>query len=256
MTGASSSVQLTPYRFTSAIGAAQNLCNILIELGSALLSVLEKNDAEALAALRNNQEGQILEMNISIKTERISEIQANILSLTASQTGAASRLTYYTDMLNNGLSGYEQTSLDATAAALAANILGSISKTAATIAYAVPQVGSPFAMTYGGVQLGSAVNASSGVFEIGAEISSFISQRAATMGGTNAAARSGVCRNKSRRRTVTALPSNLLPRICNYSRRSKIWRCSRKALRRTRLLSAICRINSLTRISTSGWQAA
>jgi hypothetical protein len=42
MTGASSSVQLTPYRFTSAIGAAQNLCNILIELGSALLSVLEK----------------------------------------------------------------------------------------------------------------------------------------------------------------------------------------------------------------------
>ncbi|BBS37426.1 hypothetical protein WP5S18E01_22730 [Enterobacter cloacae] len=183
MTGASSSVQLTPYRFTSAIGAAQNLCNILIELGSALLSVLEKNDAEALAALRNNQEGQILEMNISIKTERISEIQANILSLTASQTGAASRLTYYTDMLNNGLSGYEQTSLDATAAALAANILGSISKTAATIAYAVPQVGSPFAMTYGGVQLGSAVNASSGVFEIGAEISSFISQRAATMGG-------------------------------------------------------------------------
>lgn len=67
-------------------------------------------------------------MNISIKTERISEIQANILSLTASQTGAASRLTYYTDMLNNGLSGYEQTSTDATAAALAANIWAALAR--------------------------------------------------------------------------------------------------------------------------------
>jgi hypothetical protein len=37
-------------------------------------------------------------------------------------------------------------------------------------------------MTYGGIQIGSAVNAASGVFELGAEISNFIATRAATMG--------------------------------------------------------------------------
>lgn len=181
--GASSKPQLSPYRFNVALGAAQNLCGVVIELGNSLLSALEKNDAEGLAALRANQEGQILEMTTQIKQDRITEIQATLKSLAAAQTGATSRLTFYTDLINNGLSSYELTSLSASAAALAANILGSISKTAATIAYAVPQVGSPFAMTYGGVQLGSAVNAASGVFEIGAEISNYIAQAASTMGG-------------------------------------------------------------------------
>lgn len=180
---ASSTSQLSPYRFNSAIGSAQSLCSVLIELGNSLLSVLEKNDAEGLAALHQNQEGQILNMITQIKQDRIAELQATIQSLSASQKGANNRLSFYTNLINNGLSDYEQTSLSAAEAALAANILGSISKTAATIAYAVPQVGSPFAMTYGGIQVGSAVNAASGVFEIGAEISSYISQRASTMGG-------------------------------------------------------------------------
>ncbi|SDA19785.1 virulence plasmid A protein [Nitrosospira sp. Nsp18] len=183
LAGASSKPQLSPYRFGPAISAAKNLCSILIELGNSLLSTLEKNDAEALAALRTNQEGQILEMTTQIRLDRIAELQATLQSQSAALSGANNRLKFYTDLINNGLSNYEQTSLSASEAALTANILGSISKTAATIAYAVPQVGSPFAMTYGGIQIGSAVNAASGVFEIGAEISNYIAQRASTMGG-------------------------------------------------------------------------
>jgi len=180
---ASTKANLPPYRFSSALGAAQSLCAVLIELGNTLLATLEKGDAEGLAALRTHQEGQILQMMLQIKQDRIDELQASIRSLTITENGAKNRLQFYTDLINTGLSDYEQTSLSATDAALAFNILGSISKTAATIAYAVPQVGSPFAMTYGGVQLGSAVNAASGVFEIGAEISNYIAQRASTMGG-------------------------------------------------------------------------
>ncbi|MES2134273.1 MAG: neuraminidase-like domain-containing protein, partial [Bacteroidota bacterium] len=180
---ASSTSLLSPYRYSSAINAANGLCGILIELGNSLLSVIEKNDAEKLSVLRNTQEGQILNLITQTKTDRISELQATIASLNANIESANNRLNFYTTAITNDLSDYEKTSLAAMEAALAFNILGSISKTAATIGYAVPQMGSPFAMTYGGVQIGNALNAASGVFEIGSEISTYISQRASTMGG-------------------------------------------------------------------------
>ena len=174
---------LSPYRYSSAAVAAQSLCATVIELGNSLLSVSEKSDAQGLDLLRVSQEAQILAMTTQIRQARIDELKATIQSLTSSRGAAQGRLNFYNNLIAAGLNAYETTNLAATEAALAFNILGSISKTAATIAYAVPQVGSPFAMTYGGVQLGSAVNAASGVFEIGAEISSFIADRAATMGG-------------------------------------------------------------------------
>lgn len=180
---ATSTPQLSPYRYSAALSLAQSLCETLISVGNNFLAVLEKADAEGLALLRQHQEGQILDMTIQIKQDRIDELRATIQSLAATQGSAKYRLQYYTDLINNGLSTYEQTSLSATEAALAFNILGSISKTAAAIAYTIPQVGSPFAMTYGGIQVGSSLSAASAALEIGSEISSFIAQQAATMGG-------------------------------------------------------------------------
>lgn len=179
---ASSKPKLSPYRYTSISSVSAMLCSTLLELGNSLLSALEKNDAEALSALQTNQQGQILDMTTQIKEERISELQATIAGLNDSLAAANNRSTFYSDMLLRGLSGFEKTSLDAAAAGLAFNVLAGISKTAASIGFAVPQVGSPFAMTYGGIQVGSMVNAASGAFEIGATISSFIAQQASTMG--------------------------------------------------------------------------
>ncbi|TWF42253.1 virulence plasmid A protein [Chitinophaga polysaccharea] len=175
--------QLSPYRFSSAISAADTLCSVVIDLGNALLSALEKNDAAALEMIRNTQEGQILDLTTKIKEDHITELEHTIASLNSNLSSANERLTFYTDVIDRGLSSFEQTSLDAAAAAMAFNVLGSITKTAASIGYAVPQVGSPFAMTYGGEQLGNALNAASGVFEISAEVSTYISANSATMGG-------------------------------------------------------------------------
>ncbi|HPI05164.1 MAG TPA: neuraminidase-like domain-containing protein [Saprospiraceae bacterium] len=175
--------QLSPYRYTSVSTVAAMLCSTLLELGNSLLAALEKNDAEGLAALQAHQQAQLLDMTTQIKEDRILELKANIAALNESLASADNRLTYYTELLDAGLSGYEKSSLDAAAAGLAFNILAGITKTAASIGYAIPQVGSPFAMTYGGVQVGSMVNAASGAFEIGATVSSFIAQQTSTMGG-------------------------------------------------------------------------
>ena len=64
---------LPHYRFVFTIQRAQELCQELKSLGSTLLSVLEKKDAEALALLRTNQEIKLLEANREIKAQQIKE---------------------------------------------------------------------------------------------------------------------------------------------------------------------------------------
>ncbi|MCG8456598.1 MAG: hypothetical protein MI919_09985, partial [Holophagales bacterium] len=175
--------QLSPFRFAASLATARALCATLVELGHSLLSALEKKDAEALSALRLHQEGQILSMITQVKEDRIQELEATVQALTDNQHGAEIRHGHYSKLIDDGLSDFEVTSLEAGAVALAFNILGSATKTAAAIGYAIPQAGSPFAMTYGGKQIGSALNAAAGVFEIGSEISTYASQLASTMGG-------------------------------------------------------------------------
>ncbi len=169
------------FKFDFLIEKAKNITSQLNGLGSALLSALERKDSEALSLIQVNQERLILEMTTTVRENDIMEQEelqkSNEMSLQSAQT----RYAYYNDLLEVGISPREQTSLDAALAAMILNIAGSVTKTAASIAYAVPQVGSPFAMTYGGVQVGSAVNAASGVFEIASTISSYVSQNAATM---------------------------------------------------------------------------
>ncbi|MGL4597250.1 MAG: neuraminidase-like domain-containing protein, partial [Bacteroidia bacterium] len=172
-----------PYRFDFLIGQARDLTNTLMQLGASLLAALEKNDAEQLNMLHSTQEGVILNMNIQVRQNAITQLQQAIQSMQYTLDSAQYRETYYTNLIANGLSSAENTNLDAMASGLAFNILASILKTAASIGYAIPQVGSPFAMTYGGIQVGSMVNAAAGAAEVGSEISNFIAQRALTMAG-------------------------------------------------------------------------
>ncbi|MFK8103119.1 MAG: neuraminidase-like domain-containing protein [Saprospiraceae bacterium] len=171
------------FKFEYLLEKAKNITSQLNGLGSSLLSALERKDAEALSRIQVNQERLILEMTSSIRENEILEQEQLQLSQEASLSSAQYRFDHYKTLIEVGISPKEQTSLDAAIAAMVLNIAGSITKTAATIAYAVPQVGSPFAMTYGGVQVGSAVNAASGVFEIGATISNYVAQNAATTAG-------------------------------------------------------------------------
>ena len=171
------------YRFEYMIEKAKSLTGNVIQLGNALLSALEKKDAEALALLRNSQEAKLLALTTSIKENQISEVQDIGIGLEASRDGAQARLDYYTQLIDDGLSPGEQENLDAMAEALAFNILAGVTKTAASIGYAAPQVGSPFAMTYGGKQIGAVLNAASGVFELGSLVSSYVAQRSLTTAG-------------------------------------------------------------------------
>lgn len=174
--------QIPYYRYTTLGSIAYNLCTVVVELGGSLLSALEKQDAEALALLRNTQEGQVQQMLLQVKQDRVSELQATLSSLNATLGAAENRVKFYTAVLDEGLSSYEVANIVASSLAMYFNVLAGVSRTAASIGYAVPQVGSPFAMTYGGQQLGAVLTAVSGAFEIGASVSTFAATMSATMG--------------------------------------------------------------------------
>ncbi|PWJ92220.1 hypothetical protein BC749_11715 [Flavobacterium araucananum] len=152
-------------------------------LGSSLLAALEKKDGEDLNRIRLQQEMSVLQLTTTIKELQIDAIKEQQASQKQSLDSTTYRYDHYTALIKEGISKREQVSMDASLAAVIINTMGAFAKTAASIGYAVPQVGSPFAMTYGGAQIGNALNAASGAFEIGSIISNYVSQQALTMAG-------------------------------------------------------------------------
>jgi hypothetical protein len=171
------------YRFSVVIDTVKGLTSTVAQLGASLLTALEKQDAEELSMLMNLQQQVLLGLTTSIKEQQIEQVNETGVSLQASLTSAQYRYDYYNTLVAKGLSAGEIQSMQALEAALVFNVLASVTKTASSIAYTIPNVGSPFAMTYGGVQIGSALSAASSVLEIGSMISSFIAERSLTMSG-------------------------------------------------------------------------
>lgn len=178
-----SAAAIPAYRFEAMLTRARNVTAQVVEFGGKLLGALERQDGESLELLRSTQERSVLEMMTSVKQDAIDEAEGTLASLRESLAGAKNRASAYQTLISDGLNESETTNLEAMAAGLVFSMLASGFRAAAAIAYTIPQVGSPFAMTYGGVQVGSSMTAASAGAEIGADISNFIAQRSLTMAG-------------------------------------------------------------------------
>lgn len=172
-----------PYRFRFMAELAKGLIGSLMSMGSQMLAILEKKDAEQYAALTSGNEKILMDMTTQIKKSQIRELEENLKSLQTSREAAEYRLDYYDTLIEEDLSEAERESLAASDTAFALSTAASVMKMSAGAAHALPQLGSPFAMTYGGVQVGSMLNSISSGMEMGASIASFIGQRSQTMAG-------------------------------------------------------------------------
>lgn len=83
------------YKFSYLYQKALELTNDVIALGGALLSALEKKDAEALSLLRNTQEVKLLEATTAFKKRAIDEAEQNIKALQATKVVTEERMRYY-----------------------------------------------------------------------------------------------------------------------------------------------------------------
>ncbi len=90
---------LPAYRFSYMLQKALEMCNECRSFGSALLSALEKNDAEALSVMRATHEVGILDLMHGVKIRQLDEANAQVTALTASRNTAAQRYSYYQTLM-------------------------------------------------------------------------------------------------------------------------------------------------------------
>jgi hypothetical protein len=92
------------YRFTYTLQKALELCSECRTFGAALLSAIEKGDAEALAGLRAGQEAQVQDLMEQVKKLQVTDLQDQAVALQKSRDNAALRYQYY-QLLLTGSSG-------------------------------------------------------------------------------------------------------------------------------------------------------
>ena len=89
------------YRFNVMAPKATELCSDLKALGGALLSALEKKDAEELALLRSTQELKLLNAVKQIREKQVDEAKETLKSLNRSKELTTIRRDYYENLERN-----------------------------------------------------------------------------------------------------------------------------------------------------------
>ncbi|HEU5173610.1 MAG TPA: hypothetical protein VFT96_02570, partial [Gemmatimonadaceae bacterium] len=125
------SAPLPLYRFTFMIQRAQELCAEVKALGSAMLSALERRDAEAFALLRSSHEQTMLKQVKLVRESQVEEALRTRESLEEARKVAAIRMAHYESLITAGWNDWEKAWLGLTVGAMtletAATILNALS---------------------------------------------------------------------------------------------------------------------------------
>ncbi|HVG20296.1 MAG TPA: LamG-like jellyroll fold domain-containing protein, partial [Blastocatellia bacterium] len=116
----SGSPSIPYFRFSYLIDRAKDFASQVIQLGSALLGALERQDAEQLALIQNSNEATILNLTTQIKQDQIDELEQTAQALEAGLAAARQRQQTYASWLegkptsnDNSASGQQNSSVTA-----------------------------------------------------------------------------------------------------------------------------------------------
>ncbi|KAF2012900.1 hypothetical protein BU24DRAFT_484769 [Aaosphaeria arxii CBS 175.79] len=172
------------YKFTTMNAKANEVCNELRGLGSALLTALEKRDAESLALLRASHEITTLEAVRKIKEKSIQEASEALSAVGNGKSVVQERFNYYNTIAF--MNPWEIAHMSMEGLALVLQIIEAATQPVAASLALIPEikVGAPTSVgvTYGGANLsysasyfGAFLSRSAGLLSKGAGM-------AATMG--------------------------------------------------------------------------
>ncbi len=187
---AESAVSRLPYRFSTVLQAAKELCGDLKSLTGALLSALEKRDAEDLALLRAGHELVMLDALRSIRQKQVDEARKALESVRRSREAAEMRMTHYRDIPRENEK--EKKQLEHMKVAFFFQQGAQLISLASSMAHAAPNgfvgvagwAGSPLAMVqHGGSNVGSSLQAAAGVANFIGAIFNHLATVAGIQGG-------------------------------------------------------------------------
>jgi hypothetical protein len=134
------SAPLPHYRFQVMAQKATELCAEVRSLGAALLSALEKKDAEELSLMRSKHECQILKTVRDVKKQQIEETAAVHQGLLKTKELVQQRQKHYTDLINKGLNASEKSHLESLGIAATLQLVGQMLEMAASNASGSPDM--------------------------------------------------------------------------------------------------------------------
>lgn len=149
----SSNGNLPPYRFSYIIERAKAYTSAVQSFGASLLSAIEKRDGEELAQIRILHQDSILRMTSKSRQLEISSANEGIKVLKARLESLSYQLNYYDGLISEGRNSWENAQATGRHSASAIKSAEEPLLFKAAISALAPQGGSPFALTYGGVQV-------------------------------------------------------------------------------------------------------
>lgn len=170
------------HRFSYMVQKTNELLGDVKALGGAMLSALEKKDAEAIALLRSTQEYEMLTKVRSVKEQQVEEATKNLEGLRISQSNTQQRFDYYAS--RKFTNANEQKHLDKMQSAMDFQVVQGVLSTVAGVVSAIPQISTlPPGAEFGGLQLANILNAAGTAVSIKSTIDSAKGSMAATKGG-------------------------------------------------------------------------
>lgn len=149
------------YRFTYMIQKAQEFCGEVRGFGNALLSALEKKDAEDLNLLRSRHEIALLRLVRFVKDRQLEEAKEALEGVRASRRLAEKRLDFYSQNAAEFRSASEKVQLAKLNEAHNVEMVGHGLQIASAIAHMFPQITATFPpeVEWGGTNVGNALDA-------------------------------------------------------------------------------------------------
>ncbi|MEM9092762.1 MAG: hypothetical protein AAGC93_29045 [Cyanobacteria bacterium P01_F01_bin.53] len=175
------------YRFSYVLQKAMQFCSEVRSLGGALLSALEKQDAEELGILRNNHEIKIFKAIRTLKEKNIAEAETALEGLHRSKEITQERAEYYRS--REYVNKREQKSLDKQESSRSNETQSEKNEKRAAVSHVIPNLSTTLKIppslstSFGGSNIGAADQAYANKHRRKSAYHSYGANKASIMGG-------------------------------------------------------------------------
>lgn len=140
-------IVMPPYRFPVMLESARELVGQLIQFGSTLLSLTERQDAETLSLLLQTQGAELVRQSIVLQDKTVAEIDKEKEALDISKKAADKRLEQYKNLYDEDVSTAEKQAMELS---LSASVLSTTATLSYTVAAGLDTIPNIYGMAVGG----------------------------------------------------------------------------------------------------------
>jgi hypothetical protein len=175
--------ELPPYRFAFLLEKAKAFAVTVQSFGSALLGALERKDTEELNELRVVHQKELLALTTDVRTWEYESASNAVEALEQRRASIQHRRDYFEQLVRTGLNVEEWTQRIMRQLSTSIRISEGVLDIVAGVTHLIPQLGSPFAMKYGGNEIGSSMSNFAGAMRTVADIADLVAGLAAMEAG-------------------------------------------------------------------------